>query len=75
MVSGEKLPPWEVTACIGHIAIKVIRFDPLIALYNVKDQNWNYTYFPYTKTILKHPNTKAWGLIPGVYEPRWNAIP
>jgi hypothetical protein len=58
----------------SDIAIKVIGFDPMIALYNVQDELWNYSYFPDTESFEKSSNYEAWRLIPGVYEPRWNAV-
>ena len=67
--------PWEATARDGYIAIKVIGLDPAIALYDVKKDEWKYTCFPYTEPKEKPSDSKAWKLILGAYEPRWNAIP
>ena len=67
--------PWEVIGSHGYIAIKVLGFDPAIALYNVQKDEWKYIFFPYNKHIPKPLNTANWKLISKFYEARWEATP
>lgn len=69
-------PPWEVVCGNGYVGVKVCTWDPVIALFNVDDQNWNCTSFPYIRDHgIDVNNSVSWQFVQGTYEPSWLAIP
>lgn len=50
---------WEVIRSGEHIALKLVGFDLVIALYNVRDEIWRHNFFSMYRIYLKTSQSKT----------------